>query len=349
MEDHRRLIAEAIDFHRVSFMPSFPFTADGFQPHPLLRSHHLMTLFPRLWPRQNLLAGVPVVERFFSVAPDTQVMAACSWQSEPRTHRTLIVIHGLEGCHDSHYMQALAAKGWRAGLNVIRLNQRTCGGTEHLTPTLYHSGLSGDVRSVVTELAEKDGLSAIWVAGFSMGGQLALKMAGEAGVSIPALRGIFAVCPNLDPPSVIIALERPVNRLYQSHFLRKLQERVRRKAQIFPGRYDVSPLKQLRGIRAFDQHYTAPEFGFASAEDYYAQVGASHVLHQIRVPTVILTAQDDPIIPFHSFEAEAIRANPAIRLVAPRHGGHCGFIQRANGKEDRYWAENRIVEAVAEA
>lgn len=308
-----------------------------------------MTLFPRIWPRPGLLAGVPVVERLFSVAPDTRLMAACSWQSEPTRHRTLIVVHGLEGCHDSHYMQAIAGKGWRAGLNVVRLNQRTCGSTEHLTPTLYHSGLSGDLRSVVTELADHDGLPDIWVAGFSMGGQLALKMAGEVGASIPALRGVFAVCPNLDAPSVIVALERPANRLYQNHFLKKLKDRVRRKADLFPGRYDLTLLEELKGIRAFDHRYTAPEFGFASAEDYYARVGASHVLHRIRVPTVILTAQDDPIIPFRSFQIPAIHNNPAVRLVAPRHGGHCGFIQRTNGKEDRYWAENRIVEAVLAA
>jgi hypothetical protein len=276
-------------------------------------------------------------------------MGACSWQPEPKRHRTLVVVHGLEGCHESHYMQAMAAKGWRAGLNVIRLNQRTCGGTEHLAPTLYHSGLSGDLRMVVTALAEEDGLAEIWVAGFSMGGQLSLKMAGEAGTALPALRGAFAVCPNLDPPSVIVALERPANRFYQAHFLKKLQERVRRKAVLFPDRYDLTPLEGLKGVRAFDHHYTAPEFGFASAEDYYARVGASHVLHQIRVPTVILTAQDDPIIPFRSFETDAIRDNPAIRLVAPHYGGHCGFIQRQNGKEDRYWAENRIVEAVSTA
>ncbi len=308
-----------------------------------------MTVFPRVWPRPDLLAGIPVVERHFGVAPDTQLMAACSWQSEPKRHRTLIVIHGLEGCHDSHYMQAIAGKGWRAGLNVVRLNQRTCGGTEHLTPSLYHSGLGGDVHAVVAELMEIDGLRDIWVAGFSMGGQLALRMAGEVEASIPALRGVFAVCPNLDPPAVIMALERPTNWFYQRHFLAKLKERVRRKARLFPRRFDVAPLERITGIRAFDHLYTAPEFGFASAEDYYARVGASHVLHQIRVPTVILTAQDDPIIPFQSFQTPAIRNNPAVRLVAPRYGGHCGFIQRTNGKEDRYWAENRIVEAVLAA
>jgi predicted alpha/beta-fold hydrolase len=308
-----------------------------------------MTVFPRLWPRPDALKGVPVRDRLFSVAPDTQVMGVCSWQPAPKSARTLIVIHGLEGCHESHYMEAMTGKGWRAGLNVIRLNQRTCGGTEHLTPSLYHSGLSGDVRAVVTELMEKDGLRDIWVAGFSMGGQLALRMAGEAETSLPALRGVFAVCPNLDPPAVIAALERPMNRFYQDHFLQKLKDRVRRKARLFPRRFDVAPIERIKGLRAFDHLYTAPEFGFAGAEDYYARVGASHVLHRIRVPTVILTAQDDPIIPFRSFQTDAIGRNPAIRLVAPRHGGHCGFIQRRRPGEDRYWAENRILDAVLSA
>jgi hypothetical protein len=246
-------------------------------------------------------------------------------------------------------MRGLADKSWRAGLNVIRLNQRNCGGTEHLTPTLYHCGLSQDLRAVLDALWADVGLPAIWVIGYSMGGNLVLKMAGEAGSSLPALQGTLAVCPNIDPAACVIELERATNWIYQRHFLKRLKARIRRKAALFPGKYDVSRLEEIRTLRQFDDRFTAPDGGFADASDYYERAGARHVLGAIDVPTLILTAQDDPFIPYHMFDHDGIKANPAIRLWAPKQGGHCGFIQRPRPKEDSYWAENRLVEWVVMA
>ena len=306
-----------------------------------------MTIVARFWPRRSLLKGIPTDPRLFTVVPDTQLLGHCHWQPDCQSHRTVILIHGLEGSSESHYMQGTARKAWRAGCNVVRLNQRNCGGTEPLTPTLYHSGLSGDLAAVVTELQTKDGLRSIWVVGYSMGGNLALKMAGEARASLPALGGVIAVCPNIDPGACVAALEQPSNWLYQRHFLKKLKARLRRKAQLFPGRFDVSPLSRISTLREFDNTYTAPDGGYASAEDYYDRSAARHVLADIRVPTIILVAQDDPFIPYRMFEDEAIKTNRWIRLWAPKHGGHCGFIQRPRQNEDCYWAENRLVEALA--
>jgi hypothetical protein len=255
-------------------------------------------------------------------------------------------MHGFEGCSDSHYMLGIAGKAWRAGLNVIRLNQRNCGGTEHLTPTLYHSGLSGDFAAVISTLAAKDGLADIWAVGYSMGGNLALKMAGEAGLSHPALRGVIAVCPNIDPDACVAALEQPSNWFYQRYFLMRTTARLRRKAVHFPGKYDLSPLERIKTLREFDDLYTAPDGGFQSAADYYERVGARHVLRAIRVPTVIFAAQDDPFIPYRIFENPALLGNRSIRLVAPRHGGHCGFFQRSRTNEDTYWVENRLLDVI---
>jgi hypothetical protein len=243
-------------------------------------------------------------------------------------------------------MLGIAAKAWRAGLNVVRLNQRTCGGTEHLTPTLYNSGLSGDYKGVVSELASSDGLDRIWLIGFSMGGNLVLKMAGEVGTALPALRGILAVCPNIDPTQCIAALERPSNRIYHDHFLRRLKARIVRKASLFPGRWDVGLLNGMTRIRDFDDRYTAPDAGYRNAAEYYDRAGARHVMARIQVPTLIITAQDDPFIPYSVFLTPAIRHNPQITLVAPRYGGHCGFFQRRQLDEDRYWVENRLVETI---
>jgi uncharacterized protein len=320
-----------------------------FVPHPLLKNPHLMTLCPRFMPRPRLLRDVPTEARLFTVAPESQILGYCHWQHDRRNRPALILVHGLEGCSESHYMRGIAGKAWQAGCNVVRLNQRNCGGTEHLTPTLYNNGMSGDVRAVLNELATKDGLEAVCLGGYSMGGNLVLLAAGQVGNTQPALQGVVAVCPNIDPATCTASLIEPRNRLYNRHFVRRLKARFKRKLALFPGKYDPSFLATIRTLLDFDEAYTAPDGGYGSAADYYEQTGARHVLGAIAVPTLIITAQDDPFIPYRIFDVPALHKNPHIRVIAPTHGGHCGFIQRRVPDEDRYWAENRLVDFVREA
>ena len=317
-----------------------------FEPPLILRNTHAMTLVPQYWPRGMLLAGVSQEDRLFTVEESTQLLGRCHWQPNRKASTTAILVHGLEGCSESHYMHGIAAKAYRAGLNVIRMNQRTCGGTEYLTPTLYNSGLSGDYRAVVRELATVDGLDRIWLVGYSMGGNLVLKAAGEAGRSEPALAGVVAVCPNIDPTQCVDALEQPRNWIYHHHFLTRLKARLRRKAALIPGKWDLTDFDQIRLIREFDDRYTAPDGGYRNGADYYDRAGSRHVLGSIAMPTLIITAQDDPFIPYSMFALQAIEQNPSITLVAPRYGGHCGFFQWSRNGEDSYWAENRIVDFV---
>lgn len=241
-------------------------------------------------------------------------------------------------------MRGMAAKASQAGLNVIRMNQRTCGGTEHLTPTLYNSGLSADYRAIVRELAGTDRLPRIWLVGYSMGGNLLLKAAGEIGQSEPALAGVVAVSPNIDPTPCVAALETPRNWLYHAHFLSGLKARIRRKAALFPGRWDLSALRAIKTISQFDEMYTARDGGYRDAAEYYDRAGARHVLHNLSVPTLIIAAQDDPFIPAALFETPAIRNHKSITTALLRFGGHCGFFQQHTQGEDRFWAENRIME-----
>ena len=315
-----------------------------FIPHPLIRHPHAMTLAPHWWRRRGLLQDMPTERRLFTVAPGSRLLGHCHWQMRPGQHPTLLVVHGLEGCSDSHYMRGIATKAWRAGFNVIRLNQRNCGGTEHETPTLYHSGLSADLRAVATELAEKDGLTRLWFAGYSMGGNLVLRLAGESGSSFPPLKGVMAVCPNIDPAACVDALETRGNWLYHRYFLNSMLKRLQRKAVLFPGLFDTTQLRSIRTMRAFDDSYTAPNGGFLDSADYYERVGARHVMGGITVPTLILTAADDPFIPARIFNIPSISTNPAIQLVITRHGGHCGFVQRPRSDEDCFWAENRLID-----
>ena len=317
-----------------------------FVPHANLRNPHAMTIAANFWPRSFPGLG-PTIPRFFQTDPESQVRGDCHWQQNPREHPTLVLLHGLEGSSASGYMMGTAEKAWMAGFNVVRLNQRNCGGTENLTPTLYHSGMSGDIQAVIAELAKCDRLPEIFAAGFSMGGNLVLKMAGELGESGPgALRGIFCVAPALDLAACADALDEPRNFIYEWHFVYRLKRRMRYKASLFPEKFparELRALREVRTVRQFDDVMTARFCGFRDAADYYERSSAKKVAGQVGRSTMILTAQDDPFVPFASFQFAAWRENPHIRLVTPQNGGHCAFISRDPGP-DRFWAETQIVE-----
>jgi uncharacterized protein len=317
--------------------------ASDFVPVRWLRNPHLMTIAASFWRRR--FAGLPKgVPRNFEVETDSRVGGICHWQEEARAHPTLVLLHGLEGSVDSGYMLGTAEKAYAAGFNVVRLNQRNCGGTESLTPTLYHSGLSGDIRAVLLELIVADGLAELFAAGFSMGGNLVLKMAGELGdAAPPEIRGFVAVAPAARLGACADALGEPQNFIYERHFVTRLKRHMRRKARLFPELYPIDGMRAIRTVRQWDDAITARFCGFADADDYYTQSSALSVVGAIRRPTLILAAKDDPFIPFSTFADPVIQANPNITVLATAHGGHCAFISQEKG-EARFWAEKQIVQ-----
>ena len=317
---------------------------DGFEPRESLQNGHFMTLYSWGNPRDFPRLPAPVT-RYFDVAPAARVVADCHWHAEPWTHATLVALHGLNGSSQAHYMRGIAAKAFARGMNVVRLNQRNCGDTEHLSEGLFHSGLTADAARVIDELTRVDGLPAIGVAGYSLGGNLALKLAGEYGAFAPAsLIGVAAVSPIIEIEACTRALERPENALYQWNFMRDLKRRMRRKDHTQPGRYDLAGLDAVKTVREFDQAYTAPYFGFRSAEDYYHRASSMRVVDRIRVPALIITAQDDPFVPTQPFLDPKVTGNPHIDLRLSPHGGHCGFVGPRAGEDDGYWAEDQIVD-----
>lgn len=315
----------------------------NYCPPNYLRGGHRMTLYawahPRRFPR--LPAPVP---RYFDVASDTRVLGHCHWKREPKHHPTLIALHGLEGSSLAHYMVGLADKAFLAGFNVIRLNQRNCGGTEHLSPGLYHSGLTEDPAAVLKELVEVDKLSSFVVAGYSLGGNLAVKLAGDYGdCAPPQLHAVCAISPTLDLARCVTALDRRENFVYQWNFVRNLKRRIRQKARLFPKRYTLGDLGKVTSVRGFDEQFTAPHHNFLDANDYYYRASALRVTQKIRVPTLILSAKDDPFVPPEQFREPSLLANPHISIVITRYGGHCGFIAVPHN-DDGYWAERRAIE-----
>ncbi len=322
-----------------------------FKPRAWLRNGHLQTIAGNFLPRPNHLP--PCTSELVEVSPAqhgqiaSQVLCHCHWQpADVLAERlTVILLHGLEGSSASQYVLGNANKMWRAGFNVVRMNMRNCGGTEALSPTLYHSGLSGDVAAVMSGLTARFGLTRIALTGYSMGGNLVLKLAGELGVASPTLRAVAAVSPALDLGPSADALHLPLNRLYERRFLHALIRRFRRKATLFPHVYDVARAEGIRSLREFDERITAFYSGFAGATDYYHRASAARVLANIAVPTLILHALDDPFVCITEQSRATIAANEDITLVEPEHGGHCAFLAKPQSAEedDGYWAESTLL------
>ena len=317
----------------------------AFKPHSVFAGGHAQTLAAFAWPRRFRYRIHKDEERLFEVAADTKVLAHCRWQTDRLAHSTIVIWHGIEGSSDSVYMLATADKAFAAGFNVVRMNLRNCGGTEHLTPTLYHGGLTDDLRAVVKELIEKDGLERLALVGFSLGGNMVLKLAGEYGDAAPAeISAVCAVSPSVDLEASAELILKRSNWLYHRDFLRRLKERLGRKKKLYPELYDTSELHSVRTLREFDDRFTSRSHGFAGADDYYHRASSIRVIERISIPALIIHAQDDPFIPFTPLDNPAISTNPYILLLAPKRGGHVAFIAQETEGEDRFWAENRVID-----
>ncbi|MGZ4733355.1 MAG: YheT family hydrolase [Terriglobales bacterium] len=288
-------------------------------------------------------------ERLIEVEPGIKVRCWCYWHTENRGKAlTVIAIHGLEGSSESQYMTGIARNGLAAGMNVVLMNQRNCGGMDACAPTLYNSSLSTDVAAVARNVVENDGVSRFALIGFSMGGNLVLKLAGEWGNNGPAeFRAVAAVCPAMDLAASADALHEPANRIYEYYFLMQLFRRMRTKARLFPKNFDLSRLRGVSSLRLFDDRITAYYCGFAGADDYYARAAAANVVDQITVPALIIHAANDPFIRLRPETVKRIAGNPHITYIETADGGHCAFIAEGDGNGyDGRWAEREVVEFV---
>jgi predicted alpha/beta-fold hydrolase len=316
-----------------------------FVPRPGAWNGDAQTLLAAFLPRRIKLPDPELDIVTVDPATNSRVLCHCNWQPEPvrRSRMTLLLVHGLEGSSQSQYMLGNAGQAWRAGWNVIRMNMRNCGGTERLAPTLYHSGLSSDVLAVAQHFVAQHGLEQMAWVGYSMGGNLVLKAAGECGEGVPPwLRAVVGVSPVIDLAPSADALHLLRNRLYQWNFLRNMLARYRRKAALFPGRFSLANCKRVHSIRQYDEFIVSPNCGFLGADDYYHRASSARVIDRIAVPTLILHALDDPFIRILPATRATILANPHILFVETKSGGHCGFLASSSHSDDGYWAESTL-------
>lgn len=319
-----------------------------FIPRRWLRNGHLQTLAGNFLPRGLTLpeAEPLLVEVEGPVAGygPSRVLCHCHWQPrEVRRQRlTVVLVHGLEGSSSSKYILGNTARALAAGCNVVRMNMRSCGGTDDLSPTIYHSGRSGDVGRVIEALVQEQQVEAIALVGYSMGGNLVLKLAGELGDRVPAqLKAVVGVSPLTDLAASSAALHEPLNRVYEWHFLRSMVARVRRRMSMYPAIYADAAVGRIHSMRDFDQEIVARYGGFRDADDYYYSVASSKVADDLRIPTLILHALDDPFIRMLPQTREALLANPHVTLLETQYGGHCAFLAPAENGEG-HWAEKTL-------
>ncbi|MGB6973051.1 MAG: alpha/beta fold hydrolase [Terracidiphilus sp.] len=322
-------------------LPTRPPWLSEFVPRAGLTNGHLQTIAGNFLPRPEFHLRSEPEAVVVDAADGSRVLCHCDWQAEPAAHLTMILVHGLEGSSDSRYMRGIAARARAAGCNAVRMNMRNCGGTEALTPTLYHSALSGDVGAVVEHFRKKHGLERVALIGYSMGGNLVMKLAGEWGRRTP-LCAVAAVCPAVDLAAGSDALHKPANRVYEWHFLRRLMQRFRRKVALYPAIYKANGAESVRSLREFDDKIVARYCGFRDADDYYFRAAAARVVERIEVPTLVLRALDDPFIRFVPETLGKLLDNPHVTMVQTPHGGHCAFLSRDKG-EEIHWAEATVV------
>lgn len=322
-----------------------PVETNTFQPAWWLPGPHLQTLGGKLlrtsrarrWTRRRVETTDGDFLDLDVVGPD-------------RPQGTVLLLHGLEGSSDSGYMLESARLLERRGVRAVALNFRSRGGEPNRLPRFYHSGETSDPLRVLRLLRREHPDRPLGALGFSLGGNVLLKLLGELGSGGPdLLDAAAAVSVPYDLADAADRMERGAARLYGGAFLRSLKRSIREKARVRGHDLDLDLLERIRTLREFDDRFTAPLHGFRNAADYYERCSSAAFLHRIRVPTLLLHAEDDPFLPGPSLPRRALAENPAL---APRFtpcGGHLGWVAGSRPARPVFWAERHVVERLAEA
>lgn len=293
---------------------------------PLFRNPHVLTILGNFWPREFDFGPWPLESRLVDTEPGTKVLVQS--QSHAQSKGDVVLLHGLEGSGESGYMRSMAWTLLRAGFSVHRFHMRTCGGTEKYSNTLYHAGLTSDLKVFLRQLR---GARPIFLCGFSLGGNVALKTAGEES---DLVNGVCAVCTPIDLAMGVERLGKIDNRIYERRFVNRMSKRL-----IATGRYHRAELERMRTIYEIDDRITAPSFGFGTADNYYATQSARNFLDRISVPTLMLHAEDDTFVPAAMYQRPEVRSNPKVQVMTTKYGGHLGYLSRTGY---RFWVDEVV-------
>ena len=319
-----------------------------FRPAWWARGPHIQTLYGKLFRRVPL--APTRLERWDTPDGDFVDLVRLAPAAESSPH--LLLLHGLEGGQRSHYAQGLFGEARRLGWGMDLLLHRSCGPEPNRLRRFYHSGETGDLAFVLDRLGAERPRAPIGLCGVSLGGNVLLKFLGERGArgeGVPAVRGAVAISVPYDLARGSRHISRGFARVYETHFLQSLRRKVEAKRARFPDLVEPERLRRVRTLWDFDDVVTAPVHGFRDAEDYYARSSSLRYLDGVRVPTLLLSAVDDPFLPPEVLDEvrAAARDNPALQLEFSPRGGHVGFVGGRLPWRPEYHAERRTLAFLA--
>ena len=309
---------------------------NAYKPPLLLRGQHLETIVPALLRHPKKITPQP--EKI--TTPDDDFLQLDWYRTG--SPALAIISHGLEGSSDRAYMKGMAKIFTDHKIDALCWNYRGCGSEMNRRPILYHSGATYDLDTVVDH-ALAQGYKEIVLIGFSLGGNITLKYAGEQGNNLQQKRvkAVIAFSVPLDLDAGCRQISTPANFLYARRFIKNLKIKIRQKHRQFPDKIPLNGLDKIKDLRTFDDTYTGPLHGFKNASDYYQQCSSSRFLATIKVPTLIVNALNDPFLPAECYPVAEAGQNRLITFETPAHGGHVGFT--AYNKQGYYWSEQRAL------
>ncbi|MBI3171634.1 MAG: alpha/beta fold hydrolase [Hydrocarboniphaga effusa] len=322
-------------------------TAPPFQPGWVLRHAQVQSVLasfkPRNWPRRGHAMARATRKHVLDCGEGVRLMGLHSPQPpEAKPKGLVILIHGWEGSHDSVYLFSSACTLFDAGYNVFRLNLRDHGGTHALNEELFHSARIREVLGAVEAIERLDPTRPQFVVGFSLGGNFALRVglhASKLGLTPDLAVGI---CPSINPGATLKALDQGP-RLFHTYFIKKWRRTLTAKAAAWPSRYDFSAEMKLTSFVEITARFVERYTEYGALEKYLAAYTLTpEMLQASKTPLALITAQDDPVVPFSDFKG--LEDSATLRFLAPQHGGHCGFIENFRL---RSWAEQRVLELFA--
>jgi uncharacterized protein len=326
-----------------------------YTPPRFLRSAHLVTILGSKLSRR-LDGFLQTGEEFLlRVDAHTQVKIEAHWQPDPSAP-IMVLVHGLCGDARRSYMLGTASKAWQRGFSVLRMNMRNCGNTAHLSPTLYHAGLTDDIVALCEKLDQERQPSAVFLTGFSLGGAQILNTLVRWGEQAPeSVRGVAVVSTPMDLHVSTRELHRGgLNRMYIHYFMHGFKKMWREKTEFWPQEFPSDGMKGIKNLYHFDDVWTAPKFGWNRATDYFDAASVADRLDQIYLPGLVIHAQDDPFVPLTAPALAGLRNHRSLELLYTRHGGHNSFLAARPAKSghwndtDKWWAENRVVQYATE-
>ena len=311
-----------------------------FKPFPLLWNPHFQTVIGSylnfdLAP----LSETHKVELSDGDKISLEITTPHGWQE---TDPTVFLVHGLCGSHESGYLVRMARKLYEKGVRAVRFNMRGCGSGVGDAKGIYHSGRSDDVLDALKYIKRKTPQTAITLIGFSLGGNIVLKLAGELNVNASKyLEQVIAVCPPIHLQKSVMRLDHSVNSFYQNYFLRNLTADMAIRHTLFP-QLEIPKLPEKLTFYDFDEFYVAPQSGFKSAVDYYTKCSSGQFIPHITVPCRILFAKDDPIV--YTADVKDVYTPSNVRLYSTDRGGHMGFLGRPFHKRGLHWMDHLLME-----